>query len=150
MNNSTIISTKSGNETPNCEDINQETVKPTIVKKKRKLVFDDPKPKRKNSLAANEKIKELLRENSFMKRKLTRTKQMNTRLRLKFSKLKKEASVSSLLDKHKNPLAAELFKNEIVNGERQAKGRMYTPAIKDFAKSAVSILNQDMRKSSFS
>ena len=68
-----------------------------------------------------------------MKRQLTRTKQMNTRLRLKFSKLKKEASDPSLLDKHMNPLAAELFKNEIVNGERQAKGRMYTPAIKDFA-----------------
>ena len=68
-----------------------------------------------------------------MKRQLTRTKQMNTKLRLKFSKLKKEASDPSLLDKHMNPLAAELFKNEIVNGERQAKGRMYTPAIKDFA-----------------
>ena len=97
---------------------------PYVVKKKRNITT-----KRNASTG----MLSLLREIVNGRRMLVRARKKIMQLRKEIQQLKSTKEDVRKFTNEMNPLAAELFKNELYNFGRPPKGRDYSPMIKDFA-----------------
>lgn len=75
-------------------------------------------------------------QNIELRRQLKREKQAKLKMKLEMAALKKEVQRARAIlrsSESMNPLAAELFRNELRNGVLHPQSRTYTEEIKDFA-----------------
>ena len=100
-------------------------------RRKRKKELEYLKPT--GCIKHENRIKSLIKSNFLLKRRLISSRKRNAVLRNSLAKTKSEKLDLSLLDKRMNPLAAEIFRNELKNSDRPPRNREYSAVIKDFS-----------------